>query len=596
MKGHSTLVLFVCIVVLGLLIWFQESYRAHTPSRESKRLKIFDLDPATLTSVQFDTANSVIKCVKDKKGVWLVGDPERGMGRADVALVYRMVSGLDSIGKGTTITATQLERRGLDASEYGLDPPTIEITAVDNKGSRRWIIGRKAPLGDMVYLKEEGSDDIFTVPTLLLSIIPSNSGLLRDRVLFPGEPASTRRIEIRGPSGFIRIVKEPTSGWRLQQPVVAQADPLEVSTYLDKLYRIRIDDFVADNVSDLSVYGLQGETKQISLASADGSSRMLVIGDEMAERPGFVYARRADDTSVFSMTADVLQLLDVPVNSFRDARVIPMAKSDITSILIRKGPEQLAMSMNAAGEWKITIPVAWNADADAVANFLSLWDHIVITDFDVSINTTSTAEWVLEFGSNKTSATNRVEVLPASGRKDGLLVRRDEGSSVFQINLPEVPNSIINPLIYKDKHVWNIRKNQINKLTLSRANHPRQSVEFGNDGSSIVSEPIGSFQVDSFAVGKVLDALSSLQTSGYITYNPRNLDIYGLANPSVELYVGLVNSNELGRVLQIGNESTDGYYSMVKGRDVVFYLDKPTVKVLSADLITEPKASASPNE
>jgi hypothetical protein len=57
--------------------------------------------------------------------------------------------------------------------------------------------------------------------------------------------------------------------------------------------------------------------------------------------------------------------------------------------------------------------------------------------------------------------------------------------------------------------------------------------------------------------------------------------------------VGLSDTNELGRILLVGREAQDGFYSMVKGRDVIFYLDKETVDTLSADLVTLPMATES---
>ena len=64
----------------------------------------------------------------------------------------------------------------------------------------------------------------------------------------------------------------------------------------------------------------------------------------------------------------------------------------------------------------------------------------------------------------------------------------------------------------------------------------------------------------------------------------------------MELHLGLEGTNQLGRVLLVGRETPDGFYSMVKGRDVIFFLDKPSVTALTADLIIEAGPSAEPVE
>lgn len=587
MKDRTILVLFICIVVVGAFIGIQEYWRSQVQSKVYERLKLFEIDLNSLTSLQFVSGDITIDCDKEN-GVWLVGDRSHGMGRADVAIIYQLVTKLKSLGKGTTITAKELATRGLSASEYGLEPPSTEIVAIDNQGRHSWQIGRTTPLGNEVYVREAGKEDIYTVLSWLLSVIPSDPDQLRNRALFAGSPQTVKRLEIRGPGGFIRVVKEPSSEWRIQQPIIAQAEAPEVDAYIKKLYTLRIDDFIADNVSDLSIYGLQGETKQISMGLSDGSSSTLVLGDEIAGRPGYVYVRRADDTSVFAVQDDVMKLLDVNVNRFRNARILSIPKEDVTSVLVKRGDRQLVMGKQPSGNWKITKPVIWSANTAEISSLIDLWSHAVITEFDVSSTNTVPSEWTLEFASSSSGLTNRIDVLPAGNRRDGLFVRLNNEPSLFQINIPVVPDSIIDPLVYKDKHIWKLRKKDVNKLVLHKAGQPEQSVALSDDGVFVATQSSGNSKVDTTALEHTLDRLCDLSTSEYLTYNPRDLDIYGLSKPLVELYVGLADPNELGRVLLIGRESIDGFYSMIKGRDVVFYLDKATVESISSDLVIRP--------
>jgi len=588
MKDRTILILLICIMAVGSFIGIQEYWRYKSQSRAFEQKKLFDLDLNSLTSIQFKSSESVIECAKEN-GVWLVGDRTQGMGRADVAVVYRMVAVFNQFGKGTTITVKELELRGLNASEYGLEPPSKQIIAVDNQGRHTWMVGRATPLGDEVYVKKSDGEEIYTVSSKLLSVIPTDPDQLRNRMLFPGAAAAVKRLEIRGPGGFIRVMKELSSEWRIQQPIVAQADPQEVDAYINSLYMLRIDDFIADNVSDLSVYGLQGETRQISVGTSDGSATTLVLGDDIPGRTGFVYARRADDTSVFALQDDVLQLLGVSANRFRNARILALPKEEISSVTIQRENAKLVLEEEQeSGKWKVASPVIWDANIGAVASLIDLWSHAVVTEFDVSTNSLA-SEWVLEFASTGSGVTNRIEVLPAGDRKDGLLVRLNREPSVFQINLPFVPDSIIDPLVYKNKRIWTLTKSEIKKLILHKSGQQDQSVERSEDGIFVPTLAHGNSKADTVAVTRMIDRLCNISTSEYIAYNPRNLEVYGLCNPSVELFVGLVDSNELGRVLLIGRESTDGYYSMVKGRDLVFYLDKETVQSISSDLVVRPK-------
>ncbi len=591
MKGRSILVLLGSIVALGLFIWVQESWRASTKSSMAHSVKLFDIDARTLSSLEFRLTNTVVLCEKES-GLWMVGNPEQGKGRADLALVYGMVADLNKLEKETVITAKQLKVRGLEASEYGFDPPAIEITAIDNQGRHTWNIGRLAPLGDMVFFMDAATAEVYTASSKLLSWLPETAAQLRDRVLFPVDNGGVRRLEIRGSSGYVRLAKENANGWSIQQPIVAQADPQEVDRFIRSLYELRVDDFVADNVSDLSVYGLQEETRQISLGNADGSARILLLGDEIPDRVGYVYARMANDTSVFAMPSKVLHMLELPVNRFRDVRVLSIAPENVASISIKRDGETLAMQADSSGAWEITSPVAWDGDREAVMNFITLWEHAVITEFSVA-SPPSGVEWTIIFSSADSGVTNRIEIMEGSDRMDGLLIRRADNPTVVQINLPELPVSIINPLIYKDRHLWSLRKDDIVRLSISKPLETRQVIGRGEDGVFSSTGANSHLQVNVTAVDELISQLVDMQTPSYIAHHPRNLEVYGLAEPLLELHVGLSDTNELGRILLVGREAPDGFYSMVKGRDVIFYLDKETVETLSADLVSLPIATES---
>ncbi|WP_372807781.1 DUF4340 domain-containing protein [Pontiella sp.] len=587
MKGRSTIVLLIAIVVLGTFIGIQESWRTRNSPAVIRRIRLFDLDPTSLGMVEFHLTNTVVRFSKEN-GVWMAGGTDAGMGRADVELIHRMVSGLNSMGKGTTITRKHLEIRGVDPSEYGFDNPLVEIRATDNEGKHCWVVGRRTPLGDMVYVKQEGIDDIYTVPHKLLSIVPSRPDLLRDRELFSGKAAGVRRIEIRGEAGFVQLVKDPQAGWRLQQPVTAPADPREVEEFIKKLYRLRIQDFVADNVSDFSIYGLQAETRQISLGGGDGTSRMLVIGGDVPDRPGFVYVRRSDDTSVFTLSADVLQLLNTPAKRIRNARVLDLMLGDITSISVKKGTEQLALALEPSVGWKTVSPVAWNADPGAVAGLARLWVDAVVIEYDVAINNVA-PEWVFEYGSTLLGTTNHIEVLPSAGTHDGLLIRKGNDKTVHQVNVAEIPDEVVYPLTYKDSKVWDLDVETIGKISVTKDGQSRQVVTRLEDRSFVLEGTNGNVRVNSPAFAKLLAQLAVVRASGYIDYNPPDLAIYGLDHPALELHVGFASLNELGRVLLVGREVPEGFYSMVKGRDVVFLLDKSVVNALSANLLSDPQ-------
>jgi len=593
MKGRSTLVLLVAILVLGSFFVLQRLWIAKVPSREMRRITLFELNIDTLDSLEFQYTNRVVECRKEN-GVWMTGGSGQGLGRADIALIHGMVWALNELGKGTTITEAQLKVRGFDDSEYGFAPPSLRIVAVDNRGEHLWLVGRDGPLGDMLYIKEGGGEDIFTISKILREIAPTEEDQLRDRVAFSVDLAGIRQLEIRGPAGFLQLIKGAKGEWQIQQPLVAEADEAEVGVFLKKLQALRIDDFVADNVSDFSVYGLQGETQQISVGGADGTSRMLVFGDVIPDRPDFVYARRADDTSVFALKKAVMELLAVDRDHFRNRRVLPLDARAIDSISIIHGTEQLDLAETEPGRWAIMAPVSWEADLRAVDALLVEWNDAVVVEFD-DVGNDTVPEWAYVFGSSSLGQTNTIHVLPTQGRKDGLHIRRDDEATVYQLNLRQVPDSATDPLGFKNKLVWQLDVGEIQKVSVE-GRSGKYAVERQEDGTFVSCGTNGMLQVDSAALGGMLDGLKTLNASSYVTYDPRELSGYGLDKPSLSVHVGLVGTNQLGRVLLVGEETKEGSYAMVQGRDVVFLLEKEDIDVFSQNLLAEQEAAVPETE
>jgi len=283
----------------------------------------------------------------------------------------------------------------------------------------------------------------------------------------------------------------------------------------------------------------------------------------------------------------VLELLDVPIERFRDASILSLPVDEISSVSIVRDGKKLEMTIDESNVWKITTPMVCNADYAPVSDLVKLWSHAVIIEFDIAAPPKEEAEWIFEFGAASLNKTNRIEVLPADGRRDGLLIRRDGESPLYRINLIEMSGSLADPLHYKDKHVWRLKKEMIQRLVLNKAGQSRQVVERAEDGGFEVIGTSGNVRADFSHLERLTGLLANMTTLEYVTYTPLDLEIYGLANPSIELQIGFSGTNEIGRVLLVGRETPEGFYTMVKGRDVVFYLDKGLVDILSSDLVVE---------
>jgi hypothetical protein len=132
-----------------------------------------------------------------------------------------------------------------------------------------------------------------------------------------------------------------------------------------------------------------------------------------------------------------------------------------------------------------------------------------------------------------------------------------------------------------------LNADDINKITLLKGAENRQVIERMEDRVFMPVSTNGNVRVNDQALDRLLSRLRRVDTASYVIYNPRDLNIYGLAQPAAELQLGLSDTNRLGQVMLVGSETSDGFYSMIKGRDVIFYLEKPVVDILTANLLLD---------
>jgi hypothetical protein len=152
---------------------------------------------------------------------------------------------------------------------------------------------------------------------------------------------------------------------------------------------------------------------------------------------------------------------------------------------------------------------------------------------------------------------------------------------LYRINLPQIPETILDPLQYKEKQIWKLNLSAIQKISIKKKGEPPRIFERTEEGDFLLKEAKKTKSL-SPSDQQLLKELSSVSTSEYVTYNPRELSVYGLEHPALEVHIILTDSSQLGRVLLIGQKTDHGYYAMLKGRDVVFLLREKLVHLLSS--------------
>ncbi len=570
-----TSLLFIGAVLLGAFIWFFERDAETSHQKKQRTQTVFSVYPASITSILLERDGVEIECSKES-GTWRLIRPTDAP--VNAGIVDQMIAGMARVERGELITAQTLEDRGLSPSDYGFDEPRARITFQNNRGTFTWLIGRNAPLGEMLYIMTEGEADIIVAPQALLNLVPTDAAWIRNHALFRDDAASVRGIDLRRPKGFLQLRQPENNGWLMQQPHKSRVDVLSVHALIEKILAARINKFITDEKTDLTVYGLGDPVYELTLFTLDEKTQSLLIGKPNPDQPDTRYAKWVERDSVFTVPEEWIELFETEEDQLRSRHILGVLPARITELQITRGEQQVDL-MQTNGLWKITRPARWNAESAQVNEWLQTLALAVVLDFvdDPSPEQSqlmTDAPWSILFAENGETNTLRISEANAANLR---LVQRNDESSFYTTDASFVDKAFADPLFFRSHTVLQIDPSQIKKITQKSPEGERcvQTTE----NTFTCTDPAQ--RVNSEAVFELASQLMDLQAARYIAFNPDALEPYGLDKPSFRLSVTLNGTNTLGRVILLGNTVEGGRFAMVQGQTVVFVLADKTVQTLT---------------
>ncbi len=584
MKRHPVnWMLLIAALLLGAFIFFFERSSETSWQQQRRQRTVFAVYPDTIEQIRLQRNGVEIECTRTG-GKWRLTHPADAP--VDEAVVRKMIAGMAGVERGEQIPPETLAERGLSPADYGFDNPRARITFKNSRGTFTWYIGRDAPLGDSLYVQSAESGAIIAAPQALLNMIPEDPAWIRARTLFADEPAAVRGIDLRRPEGFLQLRRPENSSWQIQQPVSGPADRQAVNVLLEEIFTGRIAEFITDEKSDLTVYGLESPPIELTLFYRGEQTQTLLIGTPVPDRPDQLYAKQAARDTVFTLPAAQAEPLRREAARLRSRRLVPFPADSIDTFTLRRG-EQSVELVRTNRQWKILRPARWPADPDRVTHLLQSFTDTGIETFIDSPTTGQTARaasapWQIELTADERTCRLAITSPDDDNRR---IVRRNDEPALYTVPASLLHDDLADPLFFRDRLVLTLNPAQIRAIDIQTGDH-RQRVEKNSDGSFSA----GDQTVNAEALSNLMWALNDLRTERYVAYRPESTAAYGLDQPHAEITVRLIDTNTVGRVLLLGHETGGGRYASIRGRGSIFVLPTQTVHTLTRTL-TQPAAT-----
>jgi hypothetical protein len=341
MRGRGTLVLLVLFAVVAGYATLVERKRPPAEEREAKAKVILDLDPARISAVAFDYADSGVALERRGAG-WELARLRPGAEAvryaADESAVREVTAFFDELRAERVMVEADV-----DTAATGLADPWVRVRVAMGDTEHTLAVGAQNPTRSAYYARLDGGRAIALLATWTVdSNLKRTVASLRDRRLARFDPEAARRVELGHPGGAL-VLEASDGGWWIAGPAPRlAADPSAVQSLLGRLSQLEAADFVEDEAAaaaarrDLAEPAITVEVR----GERDSLLARLEVGS--ATGASGRHARSNAQPTIAVVAPGVAEELAVGVAELRDRRLVDLGASEIDSLRVVAGDRVVA--------------------------------------------------------------------------------------------------------------------------------------------------------------------------------------------------------------------------------------------------------------
>lgn len=392
MNYRTTLIIIILLIGVAATYFLFFNKPVENDSRDKKPTisETYDLPRDHIEKLQLsyaDEAYKTITIVKDTDGMWQIITPFNA--HADLEKINTVLDDFVKKRVRQTFDVTEYD-------QYGLDNPkiTVQLWKGVDSSPKSFLVGNKG-INYSVYVKEKSEQHIFIIESSALDDLAISTTDIRDRSVIKFNPNSITEIAYQKPEQFTCVKNGAT--WQMTHPISANADSDDISYILTELQNLLVSTFELDGKDvqeSLSKYGL--DTPRIKLTLTDGKKSFgLAIGstvpsstDPQNRDKNAVYVQALHQGGIYTVTDDILKLLNKTAFDLRDKRVVDFQRGDVTKFEIQHGKEKIEGIRLKKDLWEIqgnnneiTDPQAIIADPKAVSDLIYGVDSLEATSY-----------------------------------------------------------------------------------------------------------------------------------------------------------------------------------------------------------------------
>ncbi|MCE0523528.1 MAG: DUF4340 domain-containing protein [Methylacidiphilales bacterium] len=505
--------------------------------------------------------------------------------------------------------------------EWGLIPPAERVIIHTKNKQYELLVGRKMAINDSVYARASGrkNEPVRIISNTVKQALEKDLSDFRSRNVFDFDvdkaiQVATRIAATSTTPGQQCEVDLKDGKWTLLLPLVARASDPDVQALLNKFLAERVVDFVMDDASNLSPYGLTTPTATLSitLKGEDGKPEedmVLEIGSPVPNKPDQVYAQRLKSNSVFTLSTSSVDNLLKAVPDVRDRHVFPFDSNKATGLSYSFGSKKGQVRADHA-LWNTVGNAEGPADVGKVTDILAKLSQLETTPV-----LKDSATDLKPFGLDRPQGRITVqspEFKPGPsltlqiGKAENKLLYVRNSAEPFIYTVPDNSFDFLpaSNLALRDARAINLKLSQVKGMTITAGSEPPITLS-RSPGGTWSTVNVKDRMVDSIKADGQASLICQLQATSWL--GPA-IPSYGLAKPvltiavetdqpaTIVLRIGAVLSDG-SRAAQIAGDPTtftisDGDYGILNASSLV--LIPAELPATNAPSAVPPKTNSAP--
>ncbi len=624
MRLRTTILLLCVVAVLGLYIQFYEKKQLSTDEWNRLAKKVFvEFKPEMVKKLEIDRADTQLVLERVDLRHWAMKKPLEL--KADASEVDSILAELEFLTKIGTVETEK--GKALNLADYGLEKPKITASYWTGSADKHtFYVGEKRSGGNDVYMRLDGSEEVYMVSGALLEKLSKTLNDLRSKDVLDIDPNAIDRVVLTYGSGEIIECAKSGADWRVVRPVADKGDNEKIIQLIYNLNALVVnkENFITDDPKNIPAFGLENP-QIIVTAYQKGAAQSVLLGHMRDDK---VYAKRQDGNAVFFLKEMTVGLFKKSPNEFRAKKITgALDPLYVTNAEIKTKDQTIKIEKTVQYDYMITEPVRVLADRDAFKGFLDVIRQMEIQNF-VDDDPKDLSAYGLDTPAAEITISIKdkdpVKIQVGNKDKRGALcyVRRTGEKPVFSVKAGDFYDAATKGyLAFRDRLMLEFNRDKAKKLVVERKD--RRFVANWMPGASekwMLEEPV-KIDTDDELVNNIVWSLSFLKAEGFAEKSPKDLSRYGLDKPRIkatisydeEVYVeeeegagpeGGAEGEDIflsdqgdekvitvDKILLVGNKIKEGQnvdsYALVEGGDLVFHISWTDTRYLEGDLASK---------